>query len=418
MSKFSGQKSVWAWALYDAGNSAFATVVMAGFFPVFFKSYWSAGVDVTVSTARLGFTSSAAGLLIALTAPLLGAIADRGCVKKRLLGIVTFCGCTATALLFATGKGMWGVAAALYGLGCIAFYSADIFYDSLLPGIAGERIHRISALGFSLGYLFGGLVFALCVLATIYPAALGTTAPDAIRASFLVTAFWWAAFTIPLLRWVPEPGGAACGSLPGACLQGYADLKKTFLQVRELKPVWLFLLAYWFYIDGVNSVIRMAVDYGLSLGFSAQDLILALLITQFVGFPCALAFGALGQRWGARNSILLGIALYGLIVVWGMRMRSNSEFYLLAVMVGVVQGGVQSLSRSYFAGLVPRGRTAEYFGFYNMVGKSSAILGPAAVGLVSYVTGSPRLGIGALLAFFFLGGLLLARSRPRGARDL
>ena len=179
-----------------------------------------------------------------------------------------------------------------------------------------------------------------------------------------------------------------------------------------MRPVWLFLLAYWFYIEGVNSVIRMAVDYGLSLGFASRDLILALLITQFVGFPCAILFGYLGQRWGARRSIMLGIALYALIVLWGTLIQDTKEFYMLAVMVGLVQGGVQSLSRSLFAGLVPQERCGQFFGFYNMIGKSSTILGPALVGITSYTTGSPRLGIASLGLLFIVGGLLLARVRP------
>ena len=406
------KKAVWAWALYDAGNSAFATVVMAGFFPVFFKSFWSAGVDVTVSTARLGFANSAAGLAVALLAPLLGAIADGGGLRKRMLGFFTLAGCAATALLCATGKGMWPWAAALYAAGCAAFYAANIFYDALLPEVAGkDRVHGVSALGFSLGYLGGGIVFALCILATLYPGLLGMQADGVVRSSFLVTALWWAVFTVPLLMYVPE--GRAAGSSPAAaCRAGLEQLWQTVGQVRKMKSVWLFLLAYWFYIEGVNSVIRMAVDYGLSLGFASRDLILALLITQFVGFPCAILFGYLGQRWGARRSIMLGIALYALIVLWGTLMQNKKEFYMLAVMVGLVQGGVQSLSRSLFAGLVPQERCAQFFGFYNMVGKSSTVLGPALVGITSYATGSPRLGIASLVLFFIVGGLLLARVRP------
>jgi UMF1 family MFS transporter len=408
------KKSVWAWALYDAGNSAFATVVMAGFFPVFFKSFWSAGVDVTVSTARLGLTNSAAGLAVALLAPLLGAIADGGSYKKRLLGLFAFAGCAATALLCATGKGLWPLAVVLYAAGCAAFEASNIFYDALLPSVAGkDRMHSVSALGYSLGYLAGGVVFALCVLATMYPALLNTQPEAVVRASFLAAALWWAVFTLPLLVYVPE-GSAAFLKPAAACRAGLTQLRDTFRQVRQMKSVWLFLLAYWFYIEGVNSVIRMAVDYGLSLGFASGDLILALLITQFVGFPCAILFGWLGRRWGARRSILLGIALYGLIVLWGTLIQNTKEFYMLAVMVGLVQGGVQSLSRSLFAGLVPQDRCGQFFGFYNMVGKSSTVLGPALVGITSYATGSPRLGIASLGLLFIIGGLLLARVRPAG----
>jgi UMF1 family MFS transporter len=406
------KKAVWAWALYDAGNSAFATVVMAGFFPVFFKSFWSAGADVTVSTARLGLANSAAGLAVALLAPLLGAIADRGAYKKPLLGLFTFAGCAATALLCATGKGLWGPAAVLFAAGCAAFEASLIFYDALLPSVADKgRMHGVSALGYSLGYLAGGMVFALCVLATMYPALLGAQPESVVRYSFLITALWWAVFTLPLLVYVPE-GRASVLKPAAACREGLIQLRETFRQVRQMKALWLFLLAYWFYIEGVNSVIRMAVDYGLSLGFASGDLILALLLTQFVGFPCAILFGYLGRRWGARRSILLGIVFYGLIVIWGMLIQDKNEFYMLAAMVGLVQGGVQSLSRSLFAGLVPQDRYGQFFGFYNMVGKSSTVLGPVLVGMTAYLTGSPRLGIASLALLFIVGGLLLARVRP------
>jgi len=403
-------KPRWAWALYDAGNSAFATVVMAGFFPLLFKTYWSAGADVTLSTAQLGMANAGAGLAIALLAPVLGAVADRGGTRKRFLAVFTGIGTAGTAALVLVEKGCWPYAAALYVAGVIGFSGANIFYDALLPSITDKtNIHRTSALGYSLGYLGGGLLFALCVVMMLSPGSLGLVQAGAQNLSFIFTALWWGVFTIPLMLYVTEPGAPGPGGYALAVSEGLRQLRATFRAIRKMKTAWLFLLAYWFYIDGVNTIIRMAIDYGLSLGFSSRDLIVALLITQFVGFPSALVFGRLGERWGVKKALYTGIAGYLVIVVWGVCMRDKTEFYILAVLVGLFQGGIQALSRSYYSRLIPRQHAAQFFGFYNMVGKFSAILGPALVGLSAYVSKSPRAGIASIALFFIIGGVLLSR---------
>jgi UMF1 family MFS transporter len=411
-------KPIWSWALYDVGDSAFATVIMAGFFPLFFKTFWSAGSDVTVSTAQLGLINAGAGLAIALLAPILGSIADSGQSCKRFLGLFVCVGAAATASLSAVPGGAWQSAALLYGAGVIGFSGATIFYDALLPAVADEgHRDRVSCLGYALGYLGGGLVFALCVWLTLNPAAVGlvSTAPQqdralVIRGSFLLTALWWGLFSLPLLIVVREAFSARSLHPVRA---GLRQLWSTLCDLRTTRAAWLFLLAYWFYIDGVNTIIRMAVDYGLALGFAAADLITALLITQFVGFPCALLFGRLGERWGARRAIFVAIAGYLGIVLWGMFMTDRREFYVLAVLVGVFQGGIQALSRSFYARLIPRDKAAQFFGFYNMVGKYAAILGPVLMGVAGYATRSPRLGIATLSVFFVIGGVLLWRVREQ-----
>ncbi len=405
----SNRKSVMSWALYDAGNSAFATVVMAGFFPVFFKSFWSAGADVTVSTARLGFANAAAGILVALLAPLLGAVADCGSAKKKFLGAFALLGIMSTAGLFFIGKGAWPGAVALFVIGMTGFSAANIFYDALLPSVAGENdLDRVSALGFALGYLGGGLLFALCVWMTASPAFFGLSSKaSAVSISFLLTSAWWTAFTLPLLFLVSEPASTNATKASRPVRDGLARIVQTFHEVRRSKAVWLFLLAYWFYIDGVDTIIRMAVDYGMSLGFSSNDLIAALLITQFIAFPCALLFGKLGRLWGPKNALYLAIVCYLGIVAWGMLMQSKEEFYMLAALVGMVQGGIQALSRSYFARLIPAGQEGQFFGFYNMVGKYAAIFGPALMGISGYLTGSPRAGIASVSVLFIIGGFLL-----------
>ncbi len=381
------KKAVWGWALYDWANSAFATTVMAGFFPVFFKQYWSYGTDVNLSTAQLGFGNSIASMLMALVAPVLGAMADRGSLKKKFLIGFAYLGALSTAGLFLVGKGQWALAIFVYVMGLIGFTGANIFYDALLPRVATkERIDTVSSLGYSMGYLGGGLLFLLNVVMTLYPQAFGLSdAAAAVRLSFITVAVWWGGFTLFTIAWVPEEKQAAPAVAGGLIGAGFRQLAGTFRKIRHLKTVSIFLLAYWCYIDGVDTIIRMAVDYGLSLGFESTALIVALLIVQFVGFPAALVFGRLGQRWGVRKAIYLAIAVYMAITVWGSMMTSQSEFYILAVVIGCVQGGIQASSRSYYSRLIPADKPAEFYGFYNMLGKFAAIVGPALMGTVGLV---------------------------------
>jgi UMF1 family MFS transporter len=421
------QRSVWGWALYDWANSAFATTVMAGFFPVFFKQYWSSGVDVNLSTARLGLGNACASLVVALLAPLLGIMADRSAARKRLLLLFAYAGIGFTALLFLIAQGHWALALIAYALAIIGWAGANVFYDALLPQLVPpHRLDRTSSLGYSLGYLGGGLLFVFNVAMTLRPHWFGLSdASSAVRFSFLSVALWWGGFTLFTWRWVPAEVRLWQAARDGLLLSGFRQLGRTLAQIRRLPNVWLFLLAYWFYIDGVDTIIRMAVDYGLSIGFGANDLILALLITQFVGFPSALAFGWLGQRWGVRRAIYLALGVYCGVTVWGALMQRPVEFFGLAVVIGLVQGGIQALSRSYFARLIPVARSAEFFGFYNMLGKFAAIIGPALMGgtgllvrrwLAAGVTDSDRLtaighqaarlSILSVLVLFILGGTL------------
>jgi UMF1 family MFS transporter len=424
----SDRKAIWGWALYDWANSAFATTVMAGFFPIFFKQFWSSGVDVNISTAQLGFGNSIASLMVALMAPILGAIADKGSAKKKFLVFFAYLGVLMTAALFLVQEGQWVWAIFVYAMGIIGFSGANVFYDSLLPGIVGEeKIDYVSGLGFSMGYLGGGLLFLINVLMTLMPRKFGLPdAAAAVRVSFLSVALWWGLFTFFTIFWVPEKkGDSADNNSESIVAAGFRQFVGTFKKIHHLKVVFLFLLAYWFYIDGVDTIIRMAVDYGLSLGFESTDLIVALLIVQFVGFPAALVFGKLGERWGVRKSIYLAIAIYMGVTVWGTMMTDKMEFYILAVVIGLVQGGIQALSRSYYSRLIPKNKAAEYYGFYNMLGKFAVILGPVLMGLVGLIAKrilmppaptpeqviavgqlASRWGIGSILILFIVGAIL------------
>lgn len=403
-------RPAFSWALYDWANSAFATTVMAGFFPVFFKQYWASGLNVTDSTFWLGAANSGAAVLVVLLAPLLGLWCDRVGMKKRLLVLFAAFGVVMTGSLFLVQQGFWQLALLLYIGGVIGFSGGNVAYDAMLPRLArGGSLERLSALGFALGYLGGGVLFAINVWMVLDPALFGLAdASAAVRWSFLLVALWWAVFSLPLLLYVKddvEPGPATAH----AAAPAWGELAVTWRELRTLPMAFTFLIAYWLYIDGVDTIVRMAVDYGLSLGFDANDLLTALLITQLVGFPAALVFGHIGQRMGAKRGILIAILVYILVVFWAWRMQSAFEFYTLAVVIGLVQGGIQSLSRALYARLVPERHAGRFFGLFNMMGKFAAVVGPVMVGWVAAVTDSPRTGILSVLLLFGAALLLLAR---------
>ena len=402
-------RSQLSWAFYDWANSAFATTVIAGFFPLFFKRYWSGETAVTDSTLWLGAGNSAASLLIVLAAPLLGALADTGGLHKRLLGAFAMLGIVCTAALFLVGAGQWPWAIALYIVAILGFSGANVFYDAMLPSLApsADR-HRLSALGYALGYLGGGLLFLVNVAMVQRPAWFGLAdATEAVRFAFLSVALWWGVFTLPLLLGVHPPLPSATGGTSLAT--SFRRLAQTLRDLRAHPNLWLFLLAYWLYIDGVATIIRMAVDYGLAIGLPSNSLIVALLIVQFVGFPATLVFGRIGARFGAKRGLWIGLWVYVIATVCATFMDSTTEFYALAVALGLVQGGVQSLSRSLFSRLIPPERDGEFFGFLNMLGKAAAVIGPLMVGVVAATSDSSRLGLLSIVVLFALGMLVLRR---------
>ncbi|MDT0617701.1 MFS transporter [Salinisphaera sp. P385] len=401
----------WSWALYDWANSAFATTVVAGFFPIFYKQYWSGQFEATTSTLQLGVGSAVASVVVMILAPLLGALADRNGGKKTLLAGFAALGVAATGALFWVAQGEWLLAMTLFVLASIGFSASLVFYDGLIVNVATPAsMDRVSALGYALGYLGGGLLLAVNVAMTLKPAWFGLAdKAAAVQWSFLSVAVWWAVFSVPLLRYVGEPRPTRRQPLGAAVTGGLRELRQTLSHIRAVKGAALFLLAYWLYIDGVHTIIRMAVDFGLSLGFEANSLIVALLLVQFVGFPAAIAFGWLGERWGTRRAIYLGLAVYAGVTAWGYFMQTVVQFYVMAAVIGLVQGGVQSLSRSYFARLIPEGKAGEFFGFYNMLGKFAAVLGPLLVGVTAAATGSARLSILAVLILFAAGAWVLTR---------
>ena len=411
------RRAQWGWAFYDWANSAFATTVVAGFFPIFFKTYWSSDYAAETSTLQLGLGSALASLIVLFAAPIGGAIADRGHHKKRGLALVTAVAVVATLALFFVGAGHWLAAMSLFVVASIAFFMAMVFYDSLLVNVAAPAEYdRVSALGYGLGYLGGGLLLAINVAMTLKPDWFGLAdRTQAVRWAFASVALWWAVFSLPLFFTVDEPSSRRGERPMQAVKGGLRDLAATLREIMGRREVWLFLVAYWLYIDGVHTIIRMAVDFGLSLGFGQESLIAALLLVQFIGFPAAIGFGWLASRWETKKAIYLGLAVYGGITAWGYFLTSVWQFYVMAAAIGLVQGGVQSLSRSYFARLIPEAKSGEYFGIYNMMGKFAAVLGPVLVGVTAAATGSARASIVSVVVLFIAGGLLLTRVDARRA---
>ena len=403
------KRAVWSWAFYDWANSAYSTTVMAGFFPLFFKEYWADPHNPSQSTFYLGMANSIASMVVAALAPLLGSVADQGSAKKKFLTFFAFLGVIMTGGLWMVAQGNWQMAVLFYVIATIGFSSGIVFYDALLPGLASEeRVDAVSSLGFGLGYLGGGLLFLVNVFMYLKPEIFGI--PDgatAIKLSFLSVAVWWAVFTIPLILFVPEPKNYENIGFNNAIRMGWVQLVQTFKEIRNMKVVGTFLLAYWFYIDGVDTIIKMAVDYGMSLNFPGESLIIALLIVQFVAFPAALIYGWLASKIGAKTGIMVGITAYSFITLLGYFMTEAWHFYVLAILIGLFMGGIQALSRSLYTRIIPPDKSAEFFGFYNMLGKFAAIIGPALMGTIALVTGSARLSILSILLLFILGAFFL-----------
>jgi UMF1 family MFS transporter len=414
-----GRTSLWrnrpvlAWAFYDWGNSAFSLLVVTVFVPLMLGSFWNDGAASPVTTFRLGVGNGIASAVVVLLAPLLGAMTDRAGRRKPWLAAFSGLGVLATAGLAAVGPGGWQLALLCFVLGSIGFFAANSLYDALLIDVAAPQDwDRASALGYALGYLGSALLFLLSIAMLTAPGRFGlASAVESTRLSFLMVAAWWALFSLPLLLWVRERRMGQTAVASGSLRAGFRQLYRTLQAVRGQPQLLRFLLAYWLYIDGVYTIIKMAVDYGLSQGLSSTEVTGAILVTNFIGFPAAIGFGMLGERLGARRGIYLALLIYLVATTAAVFMQTASDFYILAITIGLVQGGVQSLSRSLYARLIPPESRGEYFGFYNMMGKFSAIVGPVLAGTAALLSGSQRIGILSILILLGAGLWLLSRVR-------
>jgi MFS transporter, UMF1 family len=403
-----------AWAMYDWANSAMVTTIITAVFPIYFSNVAATGLPEGVGAARFAAASTIGMVIIAVLAPILGTLADERPIKKRLLGLFMGIGVGAVAAMFFIERGDWVLAALLFIIANIGANGSFVFYDALLPHVARpDEVDRVSTAGYALGYVGGGVLLLLNLAWIMKPTWFGlpehSTLPT--RLAFVSVAVWWLVFSIPLFRTVPEPpvdaGGA--GRREGHPLAAaFVRLAETFRELRRFKQGFLMLLAFLIFNDGIGTIIRMATIYGNEIGIGKEAMIASIVIVQFVGIPFAFLFGALAGWIGSKRAIGLGLLAYVGISVIGYFMKTNTHFLILAVLVGMVQGGTQALSRSLFASLIPRDRSGEFFGFFAVVEKFAGIAGPLLFGLSISLTHETRYAILTVIPFFLVGGALLA----------
>jgi MFS transporter, UMF1 family len=407
-----GSPQLRAWAMYDWANSAYYTTIVAAVFPIYYQSVVAADLPDAVATSRFAWATTIAIMIVAFVAPLLGAIADYASLKKRMLAIFALVGALSAIALFWVERGDWGLALMLFVIGNIGVAGSIVFYESLLPHLVEPKdLDRVSSAGYAIGYCGGGVLLAINLLMIQKPGWFGI--PDAgtgVRLALASVGVWWLLFSIPLFRRVPEPppsrsaGPAEHGNI---VMIGVRRLLQTFRELRQYKQAFLLLLAFLVYNDGIQTIIRMATIFGTEIGIDQGAMITALLITQFIGVPFAFVFGALAGRIGAKVAVFCGLAVYAFIIVLAYFMSSAIHFYALAILVGMVQGGTQALSRSMFASMIPRHKSSEFFAFFGVFERYAGILGPLIFAVMIEATGESRNAILAVLSFFVIGGGIL-----------
>jgi MFS transporter, UMF1 family len=408
-----GRPELRAWAMYDWANSAFQTTIIAAVFPIYFHSVVAADLGATLSTSRFAWATTIAIVIVAVVAPLLGAIADYAAMKKKMLAAFLLIGACSTIAMYWIERGDWQLALALFVIGNIGVAGSIVFYESLLPHLVDEKeLDRVSSAGYAIGYIGGGTLLAINLLMIQKPSLFGI--PDtgtAVRLSLASVGVWWLAFSIPLFRTVPEPprrierDETPSGN---AVIIGAKRLVETFKELKVYKQAFLLLLAFLIYNDGIQTIIRMATTFGSEIGIDQNAMITALLITQFIGVPFAFLFGMIAGRIGPKISVFAGLGVYAFIILLAYFMTSAAHFYALAIMVGMVQGGTQALSRSLFASMIPRHKSSEFFAFFGVFERYAGILGPLIFAVMVQASGESRNAILAVLAFFVIGGALLA----------
>ena len=410
-----------AWAMYDWAASAMQTTIMVAVFPIYFVKVAGAGLQESGATQRLATVNTLALVIIALLSPVLGAISDYRALKKRLLAVFMLIGVAAVVGMYFVEQGDLDLASALFTVSLIGVAGSFVFYEALLPHVARpEEIDRVSTAGYALGYLGGGVLLALN-LAWIQrpdwfglPSGPGLTPSEAtlpVRLAFLSVAIWWVLFSLPLFRRVPEPPATIePDERPGGnpVVTAFTRLRETFHELRSYRHAFLMLLAFLIYNDGIQTIIKMATAYGTELGIGQNALITAILLVQFVGIPCSFVFGMLAGRIGAKRAIFLGLLAYTAISVLGYFMKTAAHFFVLAGLVGVVQGGTQALSRSLFASMIPHHKSGEFFGFFSVFEKFAGIFGPLIFAGTIAATGSSRNAILSVILFFAVGAWLLS----------
>jgi UMF1 family MFS transporter len=397
-----------SWILQDFGNSAYSITITTAILPLFFKSVAASHLSDATSTAYWGYANSIATLIIALLAPLLGTIADFKGVKKKLFTAFTMVAIFSSALLSTVGEGQWIYALIIYIITAVAFNGSNIYYDSFLTDVtSNERMDDISSRGFGFGYLGGTIPFIISLMVILNAEKIGITTTLATQLAFIITAVWWFLFTIPMVKNVKQR--YYIEGKPSKVKESFIALRHTAEEIIKNKMVLYFMIAYFFYIDGVHTVITMATAYGVDVGVDSDRLLIILVAIQIVAFPFAILYGLLAKRFGARNMIMTGIITYTIISIYGFFLKTELDFWILAMLVASAQGGIQALSRSFFGKLIPKNKSAEYFSIFNIFGKVSSIFGPLLMGLVGSLTGETRYGILSLIILFILGGFFFLK---------
>ncbi len=395
-----------AWAMYDWANSAFYLVIVTAVFPIFYRQIAASGLSEETATFRFSMITAVALGLVAVSAPVLGALADFMAWRKRLMAAFVMLGVLITACMYFIGQGDWMLAGLLFGIGNFAVATSFVFYDSFLPHIAsGDEMDRVSTAGYALGYLGSGLLLVM------FLPGIQESFASVSRLAFVGVAVWWGVFSLPLFLRVPEPPRQIeadeldAGS---AVRVSFRRLKETFQEIKTYRQAFQMLLAMLIYNDGIGTIVRMAGIYALDRGVPEKHIVIAILLVQFIGIPFAFLFGALAGRFGPKKSILAALVVFTVVCIVAYNLETTREFYIIAFMVGAVQGGAQALSRSLFASMIPKHKASEFFGFFSVFEKFAGIIGPFVFGWMILLTGSTRGAILSVIAFFVIGGAILA----------
>ncbi|MBS4206994.1 MFS transporter [Bacillus sp. FJAT-50079] len=400
-----------SWMLYDWANSAYSIIITSAVFPIFYKaSATNAGISAANSTAYLGYTIAIATFILAMLGPILGTIADYQGYKKKFFTFFFIVGVIGTAMLAFIPSEQWLLLLIFYTISALGFWGANVFYDAFIVDVTSEeRMNRVSARGYGIGYIGSTIPFIISI-AIIISAQNEWIPLSDIRASqlaFFITAVWWGLFTIPMFKHVHQR--YYIEREPNPIVNSFKRLGQTFKDIRQYRALFLFMLAYFFYIDGVGTIISMSTAYGTDLGISTVSLLLILFATQVVAAPFAILYGKLSEKFSGKKMLYVGIIIYIIVCIYAYFLKTALDFWILAMLVATSQGGIQALSRSYFAKLVPKERANEFFGFYNIFGKFAAIMGPLLLGVTAQITGNSANGVFSLVILFIIGIIILAR---------
>ena len=407
MSKTKLSREIKAWISYDLGNSAFATTVLAAFFPIFYNQYWSSNIDSTLSAQYLSWTLVISNLTLLFTAPLIGAITDISKSTKKLFISMVMISIIGTGLLYTLEAGLWLYALIFFGIANYFFSASNVIYDKILVQIASPSLFsKISGYGYAWGYFGGGFLFLINACMSLYPELFGLSSQaEAIRWSFITVSIWWFIFLIPLAVTYKEPSAKVVENQ--VIRNSFKNLINTFISISQYRNAFIFLIAFFLFIDGVHTVVALAATFALNLGLDSSSVIIALLMVQFIAFPSTLMWAYVGEKYSDKFVINFSILIYILIIIYTLFLSNAMEFYILAAMVGFVQGGIQGSSRGLFAKLIPHDKAGEFFGLFNTFGKAGAFMGPALVGLFLALFENVRISLLPILVLFILGLIVL-----------